>query len=145
MGARTIIASISLKIGWALAGAFFFFFVLSFFRILLRKEWAGAVAFVIFLSVLRVTGDRSIIALIAVLVVNSLTVFVITRLGLLAVFASLVFQICLLQNFPLTTQASAWYSGISLAGILLMAAMALYGFYTSLGGRPVFGGGGFEE
>ena len=43
----------------------------------------------------------------------------------------------LLRSFPLTTQGSAWYAGISLAGILLMAAMAFYGFYTSLeAGRP---------
>jgi hypothetical protein len=48
-------------------------------------------------------------------------------------------------EFPLTTQGSAWYSGISLAGILLMAAMAFYSFYTSLGGRPVFGAAAFEE
>jgi len=26
-----------------------------------------------------------------------------------------------------------------------MAALALYGFYTSLGGRPVFGGAVLEE
>lgn len=50
-----------------------------------------------------------------------------------------------LQDFPLTTEGSAWYAGISLAGILLIAAMALYGFYTSLGGRPVFGGAVLEE
>jgi hypothetical protein len=47
--------------------------------------------------------------------------------------------------FPLTTQGSAWYAGISLAGILLMAAVTLYAFYTSLGGRPVFGGTVLEE
>ncbi len=40
---------------------------------------------------------------------------------------------------------AAWYSGISLAGILLMAVVAFYGFYTSLGGRPVFGGAKLEE
>jgi hypothetical protein len=40
---------------------------------------------------------------------------------------------------------SSWYAGISLAGILLMAAMVVYGFYTSLGGRPVFGGAVFED
>jgi hypothetical protein len=50
-----------------------------------------------------------------------------------------------LNDFPLTTQGSAWYAGISLAGILLMAAMAFYGFHTSLGGRPVFGGAVLEE
>jgi hypothetical protein len=50
-----------------------------------------------------------------------------------------------LQYFPLTSQGSAWYAGISLAGILLIAALALYGSYTSLGGRPVFGGALLEE
>jgi hypothetical protein len=40
---------------------------------------------------------------------------------------------------------SVWYSGIGLTGILLIAALAFYGFYTSLGGRPVFGGAVLEE
>ena len=71
--------------------------------------------------------------------------FLITRLGLLALSAAFVFEFCLLTNFPLTTQGSAWYAGISVAGILLMAAMAFYGFYTSLGGRPVFGRATLDE
>ena len=70
--------------------------------------------------------------------------FLLRRLGLLWLVVASVFG-GLLSNFPLTTQGSAWYAGISLAGILLMAAMAFYGFYTSLGGRPVFGGAAFEE
>jgi hypothetical protein len=45
----------------------------------------------------------------------------------------------LLENFPLTIQGSAWYAGMSLVGVLLMAAIAFYSFYTSLGGRSVFG------
>ena len=35
--------------------------------------------------------------------------------------------------------------GISLAAILFMAAIAAYAFYTSLGGRPIFGGAVLEE
>ena len=70
--------------------------------------------------------------------------FVMIRFGLLALVTNfMVFNI--LQGFPLTTQGSAWYAGISLTGILLMAAMAFYGFYTSLGSRPVFGGAVLEE
>lgn len=79
------------------------------------------------------------------MVFNGLGVFLIIRLGLLAEAATLFFQLSLLENFPLTTQGSAWYADISVVGILLMAAMALYGFYTSLGGRPVFGGAVLEE
>jgi hypothetical protein len=67
------------------------------------------------------------------------------RLGLLAVAAAFIFQLCFLENFPLTTQGSAWYASISLAGILLMAAIAFYSFYISLGGRPVFGSAVLDE
>jgi hypothetical protein len=78
------------------------------------------------------------------LISTSLSVFLLVRFGLLAFVASSFFNL-LLSNFPLTTQGSAWYAGISLAGILLMAAMAFYAFYISLGGRPVFGGAALEE
>jgi hypothetical protein len=71
-------------------------------------------------------------------------VFLLIRLGLLAFAAHGLFN-TILGAFPLTTHGSAWYAGISLAGILLMAAMAGYGFYTSLAGRPVFGGAVLEE
>jgi len=66
------------------------------------------------------------------------------RFGLLAVVAAGVFN-DILGSFPLTTQMSSWYAGMSLAGILLMGAIAFYAFYTSLGGRPVFGGAVLQE
>ncbi len=66
------------------------------------------------------------------------------RFGLLALVANFMVYTTL-KNFPLTTQGSAWDSGISLAGILLIATLAFYGFYTSVGGRPVFGGAVLEE
>jgi len=66
------------------------------------------------------------------------------RFGLLAVVAAGVFN-DILGSFPLTTQMSSWYAGMSLAGILLMAAIAFYAFYTSLGGRPVLGGAVLQE
>ena len=72
------------------------------------------------------------------------TVFLLRRLGLLWLVVVFVFG-SFPPSFPLTTQSSAWYAGISLTGILLMAAMAFYGFYVSLGGQPIFGGAVLEE
>jgi hypothetical protein len=73
-----------------------------------------------------------------------LAVFLLIRFGLLA-FVVQGFFFNLLVQYPLTTHGSAWYSGISLTAILLMAALVFYGFYTSLGGRSVFGGAVLEE
>ena len=155
LGARTIIAAISGGLILSLFIAIAFLFVLFLFRAWLRKDWAAAIAFVLLASLslgspVLFAGARQSTAAafvngLVLMVFNGTAVFLIIRLGLLAEAATLFFQACLLENFPLTTQGSAWYADISLVGILLMAAMALYGFYTSLGGRPVFGGAVLEE
>jgi serine/threonine-protein kinase len=144
--ARSTIAFISNEM---IFGALLFplaaLFLLFLFRALLRKEWAASLAWVLFFPLFFAVGSESfVLKLGEVLILIVVTVFLLRRLGLLWFVVALGFG-GLLSNFPLRTQGSAWYSGISLAGILLMAALAFYGFYTSLGGRPVFGGAAFEE
>ena len=120
--------------------------ILFLFRALLRKEWAAAVVWVLLFTIFEAAGTRSTppVVLVTWLIGNSLAVFLLIRFGLLALVASQFFN-NLLSNFPLTTQMSSWYAGLSLAGILLIAAMVFYAFYTSLGGRPIFGGPVLEE
>ena len=141
LGARMIAANVAQWFMFAPFAWFAALFVLFLLRVLLRKEWAAAVAWAVLFTLLASTeshglGERSIF--------SCLAVFVMIRFGLLALVTNfVVFNI--VQRFPLTTQGSAWYAGIGLTGILLIVAMALYGFYTSLGGRPVFGGAVLEE
>jgi hypothetical protein len=126
-----------------LPSGFALLYILFLLRTLLRKEWAAALAWVLLLAVLFPLSF-DLVGRATALLFYSLAVFVMIRFGLLALVAGImVFNI--LQSFPLTTQGSAWYAGISLAGILLMGAIAFYGFYTSLGGRPMFGGAVLEE
>jgi len=142
LGGRTIVADVALSLMFAPLFWLAALFVLFLFRVLLRKEWAAAVAWVLLFAFLG--GQFDPVALASDLIFSGLAVFVMIRFGLLALVANfLVYGI--LQNFPLTTQGSTWYAGISLAGILLIAALASYGFNTSLGGRPVFGGAVLEE
>jgi serine/threonine-protein kinase len=143
LGARTTIAAMSNDLIFSALIPFAFLFVLFLFRVLLRKEWAAAVAFTVIFTAMFAKWNPVSVA--TVLIVNGVTVvFLLPRLGLLCVVASFV-SYAILDNFPLTTQGSAWYAGLSVAGILLMAAMAFYGFYTSLGGRPIFGGALLKE
>jgi len=138
LGAHTIIASIadSLKqapLFWLAA-----LFVLVLLRALLRKEWAATTAFVLLLTALASTYSWQPSEFVVYsLIFSGLAAFLLIRFGLLCLVANWVFQY-VLENFPLTTQGSTWYAGISLAGILLMTAIAVYAFHTSLGGRPVF-------
>ncbi len=145
LGARMIVADVALALIFALffwLGALFVLFLL---RALLRKEWAAAVAWVFLFTVFSTAGSQfAPDVLVGALIFFGLAVFVLIRFGLLALVANFIVYY-ILHSFPLTTQGSAWYSGISLTGILLIAALALYGFYTSLGGRLAFGGAVLEE
>jgi hypothetical protein len=145
LGARAIVANVALSLTWALFFWLAALFVLFLLRALLRKEWSAAVVWVLLFSVfVAALSEFDRAALVGALIFSGLAVFVMIRFGLLALVVNyLVYNI--LQNYPLTTHGSAWYAGISLTGILLMAAMTLFGFYTSLGGRPVFGGAVLEE
>ena len=60
--------------------------------------------------------------------------FVAVRFGLVA-FAALASVTVIFGFTPITFQVS-WYAGYGYAALLLIAALALYGFKTSLGGRP---------
>lgn len=145
LGVRSIIADLSITLLW---GPFFwlaFLFVLFLLRALLRKEWAAAVVWVLLFTLFgAASSEFDPVATVGSLIFSGLAVFVMIRFGLLALVANFVVY-TLLSNFPLTFQGSVWYAGISLTGILLIAAMALYGFYISLGSRPMFGGDVLEE
>ena len=93
LGARSIIADISNNSVFALFLWLAILFVLFLFRALLRKEWAAAVAWVLFLTAFFSVGTDSVpVAVVENLIVQGVTVFLLRRLGLLwlvvAVFVS---------------------------------------------------------
>jgi hypothetical protein len=109
-------------------------FVLFLLRMLLRRQWAAAAVFV---AIMAASSSGRVFVPFA-LVAGLLWMFILTRLGLVAAIVNF-FCVTLLTDLPITTEASAWYAGIGYAALLVFAAVALYGFFTSLGGRPAFG------
>jgi len=69
--------------------------------------------------------------------------FGLLRFGLLALVFSFLFNHFL--ELPLTTDSSAWYAGTSLFLLLVLAALAVYGFRIALAGRPIFSGIRLED
>ncbi len=123
---------------FALAAALLFFLL----RAVLRKEWLAAAVFVLFFAVPSFL-DGGLISGAFALVVAAAEIFVFLRFGLLSwVFANL-FGHCL--QFPLTTDPSAWYAGTSLFLLIVLAALAIYGFRIATGGRPLFSGARLDD
>jgi len=123
---------------FALAAALLFFLL----RAVLRKEWLAAAVFVLIEAVPSfLTGG--LISAAFVLVVAAAEIFVFLRFGLLAwVFANYFGHFL---AFPLTTDSSAWYAGTSLFLLLVLAALAVYGFRIALAGKPVFAGARLDD
>jgi hypothetical protein len=59
------------------------------------------------------------------------------RFGL--VVLAFVYITSSLLTLPITLDVSAWYSRYGFAVLAIFAAIVLYAFRTSLGGRPMFG------
>ena len=68
----------------------------------------------------------------------TLALFACFRFGLVTIIA---FFMCMLilNTFLISTQFSASHFSMGIVGMVLLLAFALYAFYTSLGGRPMFG------
>ncbi len=78
------------------------------------------------------------------LIVVGLSFFVLLRYGLLAAITMSLFKI--LPSFGVwTTDLSSWYAGQMMIPLLLFAAIAVYAFYISLAGRPLFSAKLFDE
>jgi hypothetical protein len=71
-------------------------------------------------------------------------VVLLARVGMLAL-VSYLFLLILVLHSPLTLDPSAWYFGASMTYMLAITALAGYGAWTSLGGRPLFGKGFFGD
>jgi hypothetical protein len=127
----------------ALAFALLFFLL----RAVLRKEWLAAAAFVLIMAVPFEGGERiaggTLIAAAFGLVRAAAFILVFLRFGFLALVIGNFFGHFL--EFTLTTDSSAWYAGTSLFLLLVLAALAVYGFRIALAGRPMFSGMQLED
>ena len=138
LGGRHLVAvslfcliSVGVSLGFLLA--------LGLLRILLRKWWLWAPAFVLFGMFYFILSDFASPArwlTVAALTTSLLLLY--TRLGLVAAIGFL-FASYMLTDFPITADWNAWYWGSSLYALSVVAALGVYGFYTSTTGRPLLG------
>jgi eukaryotic-like serine/threonine-protein kinase len=112
-----------------------YLFVLFLLRLLARRDWLAVVLFVIVLVPGSYTGNWQVSAM--SILANGLFAVAMTRYGLVAsTFAS--FASNALSRFPVTLNFSVWYAGIGLVPLVAVLALAVFAFYTSLGGQKVF-------
>jgi serine/threonine-protein kinase len=117
-----------------------FLFMLVLLRVVVRNIWVAAVLWGLLVATppAWVHGGDPAIQWAGGLVRAATLFFVLTRGGLLALCAALLFMFTVFEA-PLTLHLSAWYASRGLVVAAALAAIAVYAFHTSLAGKPLFG------
>jgi predicted Ser/Thr protein kinase len=118
--------------------AFFCVFLLLVFIAVLRSEMLSLITLGILITIMTVLiSDQSLIMLPFSVLSAFLTVFVLRRYGLLALFAAL-FVAHLYVFFPITTELTAWYASEFTIALVICVVLGVFAAYTAVGGAKVF-------
>jgi serine/threonine-protein kinase len=140
-GLRFMIGGIPLTIAIFVSVSLFYFFVFFLIRLVLRKEWLAALVALLLVSLLTVVEgpDHLVVNVTFDVIIWGMALLLLIRFGLLPFMMALCIN-NFLEVYPLTTHLSAWYAGSTIFVFSIILAAAIFGFYTSTAGKPLFGG-----
>lgn len=141
LGTRYFISGLAGLIFSSLLVGFVVLFVMLLLSVILRKNWLGTLLTWLLLGAmlsLALFTDTYVVVLLAFMS-SAIYVVAVYRYGLLALLSTMFF-FHLWVFFPITSEFSAWYAGDFVLALILLVALAAYGFYTSLGDQKVFRG-----
>jgi serine/threonine-protein kinase len=144
-GIRYAAANLVIILESTIGQAMMFLVILLIFRLVLRRNWAAFLVFIVFVSIIMVLnptlGDRSawLIAyeILATDLVMATMIACLLRFGLLSMIGGMG-MITLMGSSILTWDFQQWYAGSSLITMVAVLAVAGWAFYTSLAGRSLF-------
>jgi serine/threonine protein kinase len=137
VGGREALGAWLFQIPTSIFAALEFFFVMLGLKLLLRKEWLAAIGFVAIFVGLRSADPYPAVDLPTYTAIYGVAVLIVYRYGLVPL-ACAIFTVDMLASVPLTLDTSAWYMSTSLLALLSVVALAGWGFYHSLGGKPLW-------
>ena len=139
-GSHLFINKFATQLTAALFIAFITLFLLLLFVLVLRRERLALVAvWILLTAVYTMLAQVSLVMLLFPALSAFLLLLVLYRYGLLAAISAL-FLLHLSVFFPMTTELTAWYAMDFTIALVICVALAVYGFYTSLAGQPLFAG-----
>jgi hypothetical protein len=134
LGTRFTIATILTSLALSIFVGLTALCLLMIMKVLVKNQ----IAAVILCFIITVMVFSKNMGPIAALIFSTLFYLVLLRFGILSAIL-LIFAYDILRVSPITFESSAWYSPYGYLGLAIFAAIVLYAFYHSLGGRPLFG------
>jgi serine/threonine protein kinase len=146
LGARGFVVNFVNELSAAMLFSFIIISLVLFFVMLTRnRKIAFGITWVLFYLVAALqTGIASPFDWLLAAITPTLLLLVLTRYGVLTL-VTMMFFVHLTVFFPVTTDLTAWYATAFILELIALAAVALYGFRTSLAGQKLVGAGLFDE
>jgi len=142
LGTKVVIARALNQVFNGFLNALFGVFAMVLLKMFVKREKLAAGLAIVLATVLAARGifDNGSPVLNLALAVTMITIIVLTiqRLGLVATIVLFVVNI-MTSSAVITLDPSKWFFGDSLLLIAIPVGLAIYGFYVSRGGEPVFG------
>ena len=144
LGARQALGSLLFYILFFILYGLLIFFLLFLLRLVLRKDWIAALVVVIIGTITNTGGEYPVATFLFAGIIWASIILILKKFGLLALVVGLVVQNVLIV-FPTTSHLSRWYAAAGLAGIVAITVTVAFGFYTALGGQPLFTGAALDK
>jgi serine/threonine-protein kinase len=136
-GPRQTLGTIFASIPGSFLQLFVTFFFLFILRMVLRKEWLAALAFLVLYTLLQITGSNSLLVGAGLGFAVSWTIyFAMTRFGFVT-YVTAMYVFTLLLFMPVTSDPGLWYSGASGLTMLAIVGLAAYGTQAALAGHSI--------
>ena len=144
LGVRSAIAGLLFYVLAFLLYSLLIFFFLFLLRLVVKRDWIAAIIVILIAAGTNSAGEYPVLTYLFFAIIWFSIVLVLKKVGLLALIVGLVVQNVLVV-FPMTSHLSRWYANAGLTGIVVIAALLTYGFFTSLAGRPLFTGAALDR
>jgi eukaryotic-like serine/threonine-protein kinase len=135
-GTATFIGATLVHFGQGLAVSVFTIFIVVVLRVALRADWIALPLFVATSGLPRTVGLISWAAVPVILVSGGIRAFVLLRVGLIAAIVD-AFVWTIFESAPITLRTSVWYASAGYTAVVIVLAIASFGFKTALAGRPI--------
>ena len=139
-GIRGTLASIFYHASQALPSALLVFFLFFPLRLLLKKNWLAALVMSLLFCIPSLAAQNPLIDALFTAPFFLAYLYILYRFGLVAL-AVLYFIDQVADGMPIATPLSAWYTQGGLIAMIVIVAVAFYGFHVSRAGKPLFGEG----
>jgi serine/threonine-protein kinase len=143
-GTGPFMGAVLAQFATALFVSLFTLFLLFVLRLAVRTDWIALPLFALLAGGSRIGGTTSWAAVPVLIAGGALRTFALVRIGLVAAIVD-AFVWTLFATSPMTLQPSAWYSSAGYVSLGIIGAIAVYGFRTALGGRPVLDGAAIAD